>query len=77
MGGGALIEGDEFVGFLPREAPTPAQQGVEPVPFVAVGGCEDVEVHGRCSWLAGEVPAWQKGHTGRSGSGVGRRRVPA
>ena len=45
MGGRALVEDDEFVGFGTREAALPAEQGVEAVPLRAVGGDEDVEVH--------------------------------
>ena len=45
VGGGALVEGDEFVGLGAGEAAPAAQQCVEAVPFGSVGGDEDVEVH--------------------------------
>ena len=45
MGGGALVEGDEFVGLGSGEPALAAEQCVEAVPLGAVGGHEDVEVH--------------------------------
>lgn len=47
VGRSALVEDDEFVRFRACEAAAPAQEVFEAVPLRAVGGDEDVEVHGR------------------------------
>ncbi|MEU6019743.1 hypothetical protein ABZ826_39120 [Streptomyces sp. NPDC047515] len=47
MSGRALIELDEFICFRAAESAPAAQKMVQAVPLRAVGGHEDVEVHGR------------------------------
>jgi hypothetical protein len=45
VGGGALVEGDEFVRLVSGEAASAAQQFVQPVPLRLVCGDEDIQVH--------------------------------
>lgn len=52
MGGRALVEVDEFVGFRSREFAPAVQEVAQTVPLDAVGVDEDIEVHGRLLLLA-------------------------
>jgi hypothetical protein len=65
MGGGALVESDEFVGFGAVEPALPAEQGVEAVPLGSVGGDEDVQIHRVCLLLGGSSAA-RRGRSWRS-----------
>ncbi|GHB13318.1 hypothetical protein GCM10010392_46870 [Streptomyces clavifer] len=47
MRGRALVEGDEFVRLRAGQVPSSVQKVVQAVPLGAVGGHEDVEIHGR------------------------------
>ncbi len=45
MGGGALVERDEFVGLVAGELAAAAQELLQALPLRTVCGHEDVEIH--------------------------------